>query len=87
MRRIEGDPPEPVARLVRAPAGARVVGADDVTRAKKVQVGGLRYGLRVIYAGLTAEDRVIIGGPPVLPGTKVSPNDGTIVPGSDEGSN
>jgi RND family efflux transporter MFP subunit len=64
-----------------------VVGPDDVVKAKKVQTGDIRYGLRVINAGLTPSDRVIIGGPPVGPGTKVSVANGTIAPDSDEGSN
>ena len=64
-----------------------VVGSDDVVKPKLVKVGDLRYGLRVISSGLNASDRVIIGGPPVRSGTKVSPKDGTIVLGSDEGSN
>ena len=49
-----------------------VVGSDDVVKEKKVQTGDLRYGLRVIYSGLAASDRVVIGGPPVAPGAKVS---------------
>ena len=64
-----------------------VVGSDDVVKPKLVKVGDVRYGLRVISSGLNASDRVIIGGPPVRSGTKVSPKDGTIVLGSDEGSN
>jgi len=64
-----------------------VAGADGVLRGKKVQTGDLRYGLRVIDSGLAASDRVVIGGPPVTPGTKVSTKVGTIVVGSDEGSN
>jgi RND family efflux transporter MFP subunit len=64
-----------------------VVGPDDVVKAKKVATGEIRYGLRVINAGLTPSDRVIIGGPPVGPGTKVSVANGTIAPDSDEGSN
>jgi hypothetical protein len=39
----------------------------------------LRYGLRVIRSGLTADDQVIIEGLPyVAPGSKVAPQDGTI---------
>jgi RND family efflux transporter MFP subunit len=65
-----------------------VVAPDDVVRAKKVQVGELRNGLRVVYAGLDPSDRVIIGGPPtVQPETKVTPRNGTIGPGEDEGQN
>jgi RND family efflux transporter MFP subunit len=64
-----------------------VVGPDDVVVAKKVQAGDLRYGLRVVYSGVNPTDRVIIGGPPVAPGTKVSAKNGTIALISDEGSN
>lgn len=64
-----------------------VAGADGVLNEKKVQTGGLRYGLRVIYSGLAPSDRVVIGGPPVAPGMKVPAEAGTIIAGSDEGSN
>jgi membrane fusion protein, multidrug efflux system len=64
-----------------------VVGSDDITKPKKVRVGGLRYGLRVVYSGLDPSDRVIIGGPPTPPNAKVSPQNGTITPDSDEGVN
>jgi RND family efflux transporter MFP subunit len=64
-----------------------VVQPDDVVRPKKVQIGDLRYGLRVVYTGLNPSDRVIVGGPPVPPGAKVSPKHETIPLGSDEGSN
>jgi hypothetical protein len=64
-----------------------VAGADGVLKEKKVQTGGLRYGLRVIYSGLAPSDQVVIGGPAVGPGMKVSVQPGTIPTGSDEGSN
>ena len=64
-----------------------VVGLDGVLKAKKVQVGELRYGLRVINGGLEPSDRVVIGGPPVPAGAKVTTTGGTIVPESDEGGN
>ena len=63
-----------------------LVAADGVLNEKQVQTGDLRYGLRVIYSGLAPSDRVVIGGPPVAPGTKVSAKAGTIIAGSDEGS-
>jgi len=67
---------------------ALVVGPDDVVKAKKVQTGGMRYGLRVIYSGLNSSDRLIVGGgPTVAPGTKTLPRDEAIVLGSDEGQN
>jgi hypothetical protein len=64
-----------------------VAGVDGVLHEKKVQTGGLRYDLRVIYSGLAPSDQVVIGGPPVAPGMKVSAKAGTIIAGSDEGSN
>ena len=64
-----------------------VVGADDVVKEKKVQTGELRYGLRVVYSGLDPSDRVIVGGPPVSPGAKVSTKDDRITVNSDEGGN
>jgi RND family efflux transporter MFP subunit len=64
------------------------VGSDNVVTPKKVEVGDLRYGLRVIRSGLAASDRVVIDGIPVAaPGSKVSPRDGSIQLGSDEGKN
>ena len=64
------------------------VGSDNVVTPKKVEVGDLRYGLRVIRSGLAASDRVIIDGIPVAAaGSKVSPRDGSIKLGSDEGKN
>ena len=40
------------------------VGADGVVTPKKVQLGELRDGLRVISSGLTSYDRVIVAGIP-----------------------
>jgi RND family efflux transporter MFP subunit len=46
---------------------------------KQVEVGDLRGSLRVIRAGLTPDDRVIIDGiPHAAPGAKVAPQDGAI---------
>jgi RND family efflux transporter MFP subunit len=64
-----------------------VVGTDNVTKEKRVQTGGLRFGLRVIYSGLAPSDRIVIGGTPVAPGAKVSPQDSVIAASSDEGGN
>jgi RND family efflux transporter MFP subunit len=62
-----------------------VVGPDNVVAAKKVQVGDLRGGLRVIRSGLAATDKVIIDSiPMVTPGLKVSPHAGSIQFGSDQ---
>ena len=64
------------------------VGPNNVVAAKKVQLGDLRYGLRVIRWGLEPSDKVIIGGMPMaVPGSRVSPHDGSIQLGADEGRN
>lgn len=56
-----------------------VVGADDVAAPRKVEIGELRGGLRVIRSGLAPTDRVVIDGiPSVHPGSKISPRTGTI---------
>ena len=55
------------------------VGPDNVVTPKQVQIGDLRDGLRVIRAGLTPSDKVIIDGSPTArAGAKVSPKAGTI---------
>jgi RND family efflux transporter MFP subunit len=55
------------------------VGPNGVVTPKQVQLGDLRDGLRVIRSGLTPSDRVIIDGiPTVRPGSKVSPETGSI---------
>jgi len=64
------------------------VGPDNVVTPKKVELGDLRYGLRVVRSGLTPNDRVVIDGVSVAaPGSKVSPHDGTIQLASDAGKN
>jgi RND family efflux transporter MFP subunit len=64
------------------------VGPNNVVAAKKVQLGDLRYGLRVIRSGLELSDKVIIGGiPTAAPGSTVVPHDGSIQLGTDEGKN
>lgn len=56
-----------------------VVGDDNVATPRKVEVGDLRGGLRVIRSGLAATDRVVIDGiPSVRPGAKISPRAGAI---------
>jgi RND family efflux transporter MFP subunit len=61
------------------------VGPDHVVTPKQVQVGDLRGGLRVIRAGLTPSDKVIIDGiPAARPGSKVSPEAGSIRVGADQ---
>jgi multidrug efflux system membrane fusion protein len=52
---------------------------DGTVAAKQVLTGDIRGGLRVIRSGLAATDRVIIEGIPyAAPGSKVTPQDGTI---------
>src|SRR5467141_4421414 len=61
------------------------VGPNDVVTPKQVQIGDLRGGLRVICSGLTPSDQVIIDGIPIaLPGSKVTPHNGSIRFGSDQ---
>ena len=56
-----------------------VVGEDLRVTSRKVEIGDLRGGLRVIHAGLSRNDKVIIAGiPSVRPGAKVAPEAGTI---------
>nr|WP_279588272.1 efflux RND transporter periplasmic adaptor subunit [Sphingomonas oligoaromativorans] len=56
-----------------------VVGKDNVATQKKVEIGALRGGLRVIKSGLAATDRVIIDGiPTVKAGAPVTPQAGAI---------
>jgi membrane fusion protein, multidrug efflux system len=55
------------------------VAADGTVRPKIVEIGGLRGGLRVVKSGLEAGDRVVVDGlVRAVPGTKVTPQDGTI---------
>ena len=57
------------------------VGADNVVQAKPVTLGPLVDGLRVIRAGLAANDNVVLDGlanPMVRPGAKVQPQKGEI---------
>jgi membrane fusion protein, multidrug efflux system len=58
-----------------------VVTSEGVVTPKPVKTGELRGGLRVITAGLSASDRVIVGGIPyAIPGSKVNVEDGAIDP-------
>jgi RND family efflux transporter MFP subunit len=55
------------------------VSPDGTVGPKKVQVGDIRGGLRVIRSGLTPDDRVIVDGLPyATPGAKVKTQDGAI---------
>lgn len=61
------------------------VGDDGVVVPKQVEVGDMRSGLRVVKEGLTANDRVMIGGLPfAAPGAKVKVKDGEIKPDNDQ---
>ena len=61
------------------------VGPDNVVVSKKVQLGDLRSSLRVIRSGLASSDKVIIDGiPTVTPGSKVSPQVGSIQLGAEQ---
>lgn len=58
-----------------------VVGPGDVVQPRAVQLGPLVDGLRVVRAGLKADDRVIIAGVMLVrPGMKVTPRPGKVVP-------
>jgi RND family efflux transporter MFP subunit len=62
------------------------IGPNNVVTPKQVQVGDLRYGLRVIRSGLSPSDRVVVDGiPTTVPGSAVSPHDESIQIGSDDG--
>jgi RND family efflux transporter MFP subunit len=55
------------------------VSLDGIVGPKKIQLGDIRGGLRVIRSGLTPDDRVIIGGLPyAIPGAKVKTQEGDI---------
>jgi RND family efflux transporter MFP subunit len=56
-----------------------VLGKDNGVTQKKVEIGDLRGGLRVITSGLAPTDKVVIDGiPSIRPGTPVAPHAGTI---------
>ena len=58
-----------------------VVGKGDMVEPRVLQLGPLVDGLRVVRAGLKADDRVIIAGVQVArPGMKVAPRAGKVVP-------
>src|ERR1700736_4874281 len=90
--RLEGAPPAPALLVPDAsilPDQSQhivlTVGPNNVVTPKRVQLGDLRDGLRVIRSGLNPSDRVIIDGiPTVRPGSKVSPQSGSIRLASDQ---
>ena len=62
-----------------------VLGKDNVVSQKKVEIGALRGGLRVITSGLTPSDKVVIDGiPTVKAGAPVNPQTGAIRFGPDQ---
>ena len=62
-----------------------VVSKDRTVAAKPVTLGPVVDGLRVISSGISADDRIIIQGTQMaVPGAKVRPIAGRIVPGPDE---
>src|SRR5262250_980363 len=62
------------------------VSADGRVAPKRVEVGEIRGGLRMIRSGLAPNDQVIIEGiPHAAPGAKVAPQDGTIRSAAAEG--
>lgn len=66
------------------------VGPDNKVVPKTVTLGAIHEGLRVVLAGLSENDRVIIEGvanPYVRPGGVVSPKEGAITPTADAASN
>ena len=55
------------------------VSPGGIVTPKRVEIGGIRGGLRVIRSGLSADDEVIVDGLPyVAPGAKVTAQEGTI---------
>ena len=61
------------------------VNGDGVVTPKKVELGAIRGGLRVIASGLAPNDQVIVDSiPSAAPGSKVIPHAGTIRYGSDQ---
>jgi RND family efflux transporter MFP subunit len=60
-----------------------VVGKDNVVEQRKVTIGPLVEGLRVIDSGLTAPDRVVVAGVlRAIPGQKVDPQAGAAAAGA-----
>ena len=55
------------------------VGPDSTVVPKRVEIGDLRDGLRVIRSGLAPSDKVIVEGMPfAAPGSKVAPHEGAL---------
>ena len=79
--------PDAVVKPDQSQHAVLTVSADGSVVTKKVEVGELQNGLRVIQSGLTKNDRVIISGLVYAGrGAKVTTQDGTITPaGGHEG--
>jgi RND family efflux transporter MFP subunit len=81
--RVVTDEPRPALLVPEAAVGTAdgrpyvlVVGPNDGVEWRAVTVGPADGGLRVVRDGLTAEDRVIVGGPAgVPPGARVRPRE------------
>lgn len=73
--------PDAVVQPDQSKHAVLTVSADGSVVTKQVEIGDLQSGLRVIRSGLTANDRVIIGGLLYAGrGAKVTTQDGTITP-------
>jgi RND family efflux transporter MFP subunit len=81
--------PDAVVQPDQSQHAVLTVSADGSVVTKKVEVGELQSGLRTIRSGLSANDRVIIGGLAYAgTGAKVTTQDGTIAPaGGHDGGN
>ncbi|HEY0219553.1 MAG TPA: efflux RND transporter periplasmic adaptor subunit [Afipia sp.] len=65
--------------------GVYMLGHDNVVSQRKVEIGDLRGGLRVIKSGLASSDIIVISGiPTIRPGAPVIPQTGTIKFGADQ---
>lgn len=55
------------------------VGKDNIVTPKKVEIGDIRGGLRVVRSGLATTDQVVLDGVPfATPGSKIAPQPGSI---------
>ncbi|MET0272231.1 MAG: efflux RND transporter periplasmic adaptor subunit [Phenylobacterium sp.] len=73
--------PDPSVLADQSDKVVLVVGKDDTVQPRKVELGPMVDGLRVIRAGLARTDRVIVEGQQrVRPGMKVSVKQGRITP-------
>ncbi len=76
--------PDAAVTLDQSQSIVMTVAPDGTVVPKMVQTGAMRDGLRVVRAGLKPDDRVIVDGlMHAMPGMKVSPQPGRIVPVAD----